>query len=195
MKDELKSTENVELYSQRSIGIATFLGGPLAAGYLICENCKNLDQPDNGKKAFVLGVVSTILLFVGIFSIPDSTIDSIPNQLFPAIYTAVILLLVHKFHGSILELHKENGYKFYSGWRAAGIGFISMLILLAGILGYDYLTTDYELYENYESEMEAFTLNESQTIDFYDDLETKSNYALLQRIDNFIIPNGKRILK
>jgi len=49
-------TQDIKLYSQKSIGIATFIGGPIAAGYLVMKNFIELDKPDDGKKAFIIGV-------------------------------------------------------------------------------------------------------------------------------------------
>ena len=92
MEDEKK------FYSQKGISIATYFGGPLAAGYLVKKNYETLGQPESGKKALIIGIISTILLFVGIFSIPKSIIDKIPSALIPLIYTGLIYLIVEKIH-------------------------------------------------------------------------------------------------
>ena len=39
-----------KIYKNRAIEIATFLGGPLVAGYLIAENFKAFNEPDKSKK-------------------------------------------------------------------------------------------------------------------------------------------------
>lgn len=46
-------TKDIKLYSSKSISGATFLGGPLAAGYLIGEKLKALDKPDEGRKSLM----------------------------------------------------------------------------------------------------------------------------------------------
>jgi hypothetical protein len=183
-----KNTKGLKFYSQRVIGIATFIGGPMAAGYLIRENYRSLEDPENGKKALVIGIIATILLFVGIFSIPESIMNKVPNQILPAIYTGIIYLIVEKIHGTMLNQHKENGNEFYSGWKAVGIGVISLTILLTGIFGYTYLSTDNELYEKYDKEMAIFTANETETIRFYEDINSKSRISLIKELDSSIIP-------
>ena len=42
--------ESKELYTQRAIGIATFFGGPLAAGILVRRNFINLGNEQYGKQ-------------------------------------------------------------------------------------------------------------------------------------------------
>ncbi|MDP2058418.1 MAG: hypothetical protein Q8J97_01680 [Flavobacteriaceae bacterium] len=68
-----------KFYSQRAITIATYFGGPLAAGYLIKINYETLEQPDNAKKSLLYGIISTLLLFAVIFSIPEDILNKIPK--------------------------------------------------------------------------------------------------------------------
>jgi len=134
--------ENKKLYSQKAIGIATFFGGPMAAGYLVKKNYQALGQESYAKKAFLIGIVSTLLLFAGIFSIPESIIDKIPNAIIPAIYTGIIYLIVEKLQGQNLKEHLEYGREFNSAWKAAGIGAISMTILLLFIATTAFIAAD-----------------------------------------------------
>jgi len=188
MIDQINTTKDLKFYSQKSIGIATFLGGPMAAGYLIRENYRKLEDDQNGNKALIIGIISTILLFAGLFSIPEAIIEKVPNQIIPAIYTGIIYLIVEKIHGKLLNKHEENGNAFYSGWKAAGIGFISCIIMLSGIFGYIYLSTDNEVYEAYEKEISVFTLNETETLKFYDNVHSKSSLSLVKELSNYVIP-------
>ena len=184
-------TKNLKFYSQKAIGIATFIGGPLAAGYLIRENYLSLNKPDEAKKSLLIGIVSTILLFTGIFIIPESIIDKVPNQILPTIYTGIILFIVTKIHGTILYQHKENGNEFYSGWKAAGIGLISASILVIGIFGYFYLSPNGEEYEKYNTGIAEFSKNETESLVFYDHINNETNNSLLQELENNTIPLWK----
>jgi hypothetical protein len=197
-EQELKkenNTKDIKLYSSKAISGATFLGGPLAAGYLIGENFKALDKPNDGRNSLIIGIISTIILFGGIFMIPENLIDKIPQQLIPIAYTGIIWGIVEWKQGDILKSHKENGNSFFSGWRAAGIGFISLLILSIGIFGYIFLSTDNELYEKYDAEIAKFSKNETETLAFYNNLNTKSNFSLLKELDKKIIPKWKENIK
>lgn len=181
-------TSGLKFYSQKAIGIATFIGGPLASGYLIYKNYESLNDPDKGKSAFIIGLVSTIFLFVGIFSIPENIIDKVPNQVLPAIYTGIVYLIVENIHGEILKQHELDGKEFYSKWRAAGIGFISLFLIILGLVGYAFFSTDNEVYEEYEIELAQFTANEIETIKVYDEINSKPRISLLQELDYVVIP-------
>ncbi|MDB4297196.1 hypothetical protein N9901_00415 [Flavobacteriaceae bacterium] len=184
-------TKDLKFYSQKSIGIATFLGGPLAAGYLIRENYLSLNKPDEAKKSLLIGIVSTILLFIGIFMIPESIMDKVPNQILSAIYTGIALFISAKVHGKLLHNHKENGNEFYSGWYAAGIGIISAFILIIGVFGYGYLSPGGEEFEKYDTELAEFSKNETESLVFYDHINTETINSLLQELDNSVIPKWK----
>lgn len=185
------NTKDIKLYSSRAISGATFLGGPLAAGYLIGENFKSIDKTIEGRISLIIGIISTVILFGGILMIPENIIDKIPRQIIPLIYTGIIWGIVEWKQGDILKAHKENNNLFFSGWRAAGIGFISLLILGIGIFGYAFLSTDNELYEKYDAELVQFSKNENETLVFYDNLDKKTNFSLLKELDEKTIPKWK----
>jgi hypothetical protein len=191
MTEKENQTKDLKFYSQKAIGIATFIGGPLAAGYLIRENYLTLNKPDEGKKSLIIGIISTIILFGGIFMIPESIMDKVPNQILPLIYTGIIYLIVEKIHGQILNKHKENKNEFFSGWKAAGIGLISLVILSIGIFGYVFLSPDGAEYEIYDTQLAEFSKNETETLVFYDKINIETSHSLLQELDNNTIPKWK----
>lgn len=182
-----------KFYSQTAITIATYFGGPLAAGYLVKKNYDTLEQPENGKKALIIGIVSTILLFIGLFSIPEPIIDKMPNALIPLIYTGIIYWIVEKLHGEILKSHKESGGEFYSGWKAAGIGAIAMLILTAGIflslmISGDLSNTQLNFdSETYDREIAKFADNENNAIAVFNLIETQTPEYLVNEFNKAIV--------
>jgi hypothetical protein len=123
--------------------------------------------------------------------VPENMIDKIPTQLIPIVYTGIIWGIVEWKQGDILKTHKENNNSFFSGWRVAGIGFISLLILGIGIFGYAFLSIDNELYEKYDTEIAKFTKNETESLVFYDNLNTETNYSLIKELDEKTIPKWK----
>ena len=44
MTEKENDTKDLKFYSQKAIGIATFIGGSLAAGYLVRENYLSLNK-------------------------------------------------------------------------------------------------------------------------------------------------------
>jgi len=192
-------TENQNLttkfYSQRAITIASYFGGPLAAGYLISQNYINLGKDNYGKYSMIVGIISTLLIFIGIFSIPEHIINKIPNPLIPLIYTGIIYLINEKLQGTDLKKHKKNNGEFYSAWKAAGIGVICLVILFAGIFGYLYLKPDSFDAKKYDSEFAIFTQNEGKALDLFGKLQSSSRTELIDFIDKSGIPNWDANLK
>lgn len=183
--------ESKKLFSQRAIGIATFFGGPAAAGYLVKKNYQAFDQDDTGKKAFMIGIVSTILLFAGIFSIPEHIIDLIPNLLIPAIYTAIIYYIVEKHQGNLLKKHKESGGEFYSGWKATGIGAIFMLLMIGAIAGSVFLAGGFS-HDNfdavkYDKGIAEFSKNETKSLEVFNIINSAEPKVLIQEFSKGIV--------
>lgn len=185
---EKEQTNDKKLYSQRSIYIATYLGSPLAAGYLVQQNFNALGKNQYGKYAFIIGIVSTLLLFITIFSIPENIIDKVPNFLIPAFYTLLIALLIEKLQGDNLKKHKDNQGVFYSSWRAAGIGTISLIILSIGIFGYIFLgPQDFDV-NKYDGQIAVFNQNEENALELFSIIDTNSSSKAMSYIDNPAIP-------
>lgn len=185
--------ETKRFYSQRAITIATYFGGPLAAGYLVKKNYDTLEQPDNARKSLIIGIVSTILIFAGIFSIPEDIIDKIPNALIPLIYTGIIYLIVERVQGESLKNHKESGGEFYSGWKAAGVGAIAMLILAAGIALTAFISGDLSNTQpdfdaaTYDKEVAKFVENENKSIAVFNVIETQTPDYLIKEFSEGIV--------
>jgi hypothetical protein len=179
-----------KFYSQRGIGMATYFGGPLAAGYLVKKNYETLGQPESGKKALIIGIISTILLFAGIFAIPEPIIEKIPRALIPLIYTGLIYLIVEKIHGETFKLHKEADGKFHSNWKATGIGAIAMLIILSVIALIAFISGDFSNKNAgfdstaYEKEIQKFVDNQNKSLTVLDEFETQPHDYILKELKN-----------
>jgi hypothetical protein len=188
------SIENIKLYSQRSISIATYFGGPLAAGILARQNYVNLGKEQAGMYSLVIGTLSTLLLFAGIFSVPEDIMDKIPSALIPFVYTGIIYLIIEKYQGAILKSHKENKRPFYSAWRATGIGGICMVILLAGIFGYAYLAPESFDTKKYDDGIAQFNVNEEKALQLFTLLDKGNKEEIISHIDQIGIPSWQQNL-
>jgi hypothetical protein len=86
-----------KIYKDRAIWLGTFLGGPLAAGYLIAQNFEAFGESHKATKTWVYAILATVLVFGGVFMIPETV--EIPNQIIPFVYTGIASYLVHLFQG------------------------------------------------------------------------------------------------
>ena len=173
--------EDLKFYSLKSISIATFFGGPIAAAILMRRNFLNLNEDKKALNSLFIGILSTILIFVGIFSLPETFLEKIPNSILPAIYTGIIYLIAERYQGQALKEHKENSGVFFSSWRATGIGMLFTLIMFMGIFGYLFATdTEYEFDANlFDIKTEQFIRNEEKAIAVFDKLGYSNEEELL----------------
>jgi peptidoglycan/LPS O-acetylase OafA/YrhL len=121
-----------KVYKDRAVYIGTFLGGPLVAGYLSAENYKNLGQQDKVKTAWLIAIISTIVIIGIVFLIPN--IEKVPSYIIPIVYAGIAQYLVQKNQGPAIKSHIEKGGQVYSVWRAVWIGLVGAALLFAIIL-------------------------------------------------------------
>lgn len=119
------------LYNERSILIGTFLGGPLAGGFLLAQNFKALDQPVKARITWA-ATIATLLLLIGTAFIPF--FDQIPSMVYSFAFCFAAHSFAKHFQGRQIVLHQEGGGQLYSTWRAAGFGLVSLVLMLGWIL-------------------------------------------------------------
>jgi len=205
MKNEEILDEKRKFYSLKSISIATFFGGPIAAGFLMRRNFLNLEEDNKAINSLLLGIFSTIIIFVIIFSLPESVVDTIPNYLIPAIYTGVVSLIADKYQGQKLAEHKENNGAFFSVWRGLGIGLIFTIIIVLVGLGYIYATNEVHNFDDklYETKIEQFIQNEEIANEVFDKFDYLNDELLIEEFkigkklweDNYYITNELKEIK
>ncbi|HEY4110297.1 hypothetical protein [Puia sp.] len=135
-EDILTQPPAFKLYKDSHIGIATFLGGPLIGGYLAAENFNRLGAPRGARNAWIIGIVSTLLIFSAVFLVPGIT--NLPTFVIPLLYSTITRVLVQKYQGNALRAHGANGGQYYNPWRAVGISLIGAALLLAVLIGIMY---------------------------------------------------------
>ena len=136
-----------KIFTNRVISTATFFGGPIVAGFMIAKNYKAFGNSDAARNSIFIGIISTLLLFAGMFTIPEQIIDKIPQALFPTIYTTIVVFLVEKFQGNKINDFLADDGKKASNWLAFGYSLTGLAVIsvLFVILFY---ATPSEGYEN-----------------------------------------------
>lgn len=184
---EIKITAK-KIYKENVIYTGTFLGGPLVAGYLIAENFKVFNEPQKAKKTWIYAIIASIVIFGGIFLIPN--LQAIPNQIIPLFYTAIASLLVYHFQGENIKTHINAGGPIYNWWRVIGISLIGLAITIIPIIGFALLTdpstfAETKTYGNLKHEImfDSSSITEKEvdqladgltTTTFFDDFQQKS---------------------
>lgn len=131
-------TPTHKIYKDRAVWLGAFIGGPLAAGFIIAENFKAFNQPDKAKKTWVYTIIATIIIFGGIFSIPDNV--KIPNQIIPLIYTGIAYYLVQHFQGANITAHINAGGQLHGWLRTLSVGLVGLAIILVAVFSIVFFT-------------------------------------------------------
>lgn len=131
-EDIIPEIPDYKLYKDRAIYIATFLGGPMVAGYLIAENFKQLGELQKAKRTWLIAIVATVVIFGSILLIP--ALEQLPNYIFPLTYTAIAYLLLLRFQFPQIEAHIAIGGQLYSGWRVFWIALIGGIVTIVAVL-------------------------------------------------------------
>jgi hypothetical protein len=127
-EDILLSPPGYKLYKDRPIYIATFLGGPLVAGYLIAENYRKLGENSKVWKTWLFTGLATVLIFGYVFFIQSA---GSPSYLVPLFYSLITAYLVKWLQGDRIKLHQKNMGEFYSIWRAVVVSLIGAVVTIA----------------------------------------------------------------
>ncbi len=126
---------DVPLYSVATIALASFLGGPLAAGWLVSVNFRRLNEPKAARKSLINGILATLALVALMVALPADWTSRLPGITIPAIYTAMIWILAERIQGPTLAAHFARGGLRHSPWRAVGISLIAALPVAVVLIG------------------------------------------------------------
>ena len=84
------------------------------------------------QKGFFFALFGLILMA---FIVPQQ----VPDFLFIFLYACMGYYAAQKLQGDFLDKHEEEGGKFHSNWKAAGIGAMIAVIFLALLIGVIFL--------------------------------------------------------
>jgi hypothetical protein len=121
---------DVALYTSKHVALATFLGSPLGGTVLLALNESRIGRAGAAIKALLAGLVATGFLITLSLILPAN----IPR--FPiAIGSVVVMSSIAKARqAGFVAQHFAAGGKQGSGWAAAGIGILSLLVALVPLV-------------------------------------------------------------
>lgn len=130
------------VYKAGHVGLATFLGTPLAGFWLMGTNYAALGQTGKRSSMVWSGIAATVAVFALALVLPEE-FPSLPINI--AVVVGMIALC-NSLQGEALKAYVQNDFLWYSGWRAAGVGLLFLLgvvvvvvviVLVAAFAGYD----------------------------------------------------------
>ena len=124
-----KKESGKKVYKSGALWVATYLGGPLAAGCIFIANYETFGQPGNVRRAWLVTIIATIIIFAGAFLIPWD----LPDILFPLIYTVIAALIFHCLQEEQIQSHIESGGKIHGWGRVIVVSLIGLVVTLIAI--------------------------------------------------------------
>jgi hypothetical protein len=128
-----------KVYRDKVIYRATFLGGPLVAGYMMASNFKVFGENEKAKWTWFWTIFFTVALFGTLFFLPQNLLDKTPKYIIPLLYSIATLSIVKHYQGQKIDAHLSAGGQKYNGWRAFTISLIGLAIILIPVLGTYYV--------------------------------------------------------
>ena len=128
-----------KVYKEGAIQIATFLGGPLVAGYFIATNFKQLGEEHKVKRTWLFTILGFIAYMVLAYNVPDS----VPGIVFTGISTLLTAFIVQRYQSTQIKAHIEAGGTMYSTKRAVLIGLGVGIVFIALVVGAFFLADTY----------------------------------------------------
>lgn len=106
---------------------ASFIGGPLAGGYVLASNFKLFSEPGKVRVTVISTMVFTVVLFWSLFLLPE--VSPVPEHLIPIIYTATFAALMKYHQGARIDAHMAVGGAARKWWHVVVVALISLAIL------------------------------------------------------------------
>lgn len=126
---EVQTTETASgpAYSIKQITVAAFLGGPLAAFWLLALNYRLFQQSRNALFSIIAGILGTIAVLAIAVVLPPW----LPNIVLPVAYTLGLRGLADILQGALLDEHARNSGRVGSWWVVVGISVLGIAVLVA----------------------------------------------------------------
>ncbi|WP_330961290.1 hypothetical protein [Photobacterium sp. 53610] len=115
------------LYSPGQVAAATFLGGPLAASYMLNRNFIALGNPLKAKDVAQSGCWLTVILtfFLGLLS------EEFSGFLLPFVFAFATYQYARNNQISKEEIEQSQEYQFFSDWNVLVVSVATLLIHIA----------------------------------------------------------------
>lgn len=122
-----------KVYTERQIQAGTFLGGPLAAGYLLSQNFEAFNEKSKARNSIIISIAVTVLLFGGLMLVPS--VENIPNYLIPVVYTGITIGIVKAFQERKIREH-TGLIRSWTNTIAVSVGLL--MLTLIPVFGFGY---------------------------------------------------------
>ena len=115
--------QKIMLYSPHQIEVATFLGGPMCAVYMLTVNYKRLKKPIYARNVVFIGIIIVLLWHI----VPLT--DKVPQLVYQIIPLLIVSMICKKYHITKQSILEEPLYIFRSNWKVFVVSVIGWILL------------------------------------------------------------------
>ena len=126
LADNSVPAHNLRLYSVAAVGLGTFFGTSVAGAYFIVQNLKALGREREANTVWATGIGLFIAMTLAGIFLPDN----IPAVVFVLPPLFAMNAYARQLFGPQVLAHHGSGGRFFSLWRAVGIGLLFSLVVV-----------------------------------------------------------------
>lgn len=130
LQDSPTAATGEPLYKISAVGIATFIGTPVAGAWIIVQNLKRLGRPAEARNIWLTGIGLTLAMFV-VGQLLPANISGMP-MVIATLY--VMVGLARQRFEPVLKQRATNASHFASNWRAFGVSLLFLLAVVVAVL-------------------------------------------------------------
>jgi hypothetical protein len=134
-------SRGLKMYNPNQVGLASFIGSPMAGAWLIGSNFATIGRHGERTKTLLAGFVATLVVFALASALPDG----FPGTVVALGYTFGLREAARRLQARDIAHVLVTGGTQHSAWRAAGVGFLCLLVVLVVVGGIVLLTTDLDV--------------------------------------------------
>lgn len=111
----------MKLFTEKQVGVGTFLGGPIPAGIMIYLNYKSLGKDYEANISMAITLLFSSLFFYFLVITPIEVLDQVPDLIFTSVIALISYIIYRNFMSDLVETSLSDGAQIVSNWRVAGI--------------------------------------------------------------------------
>ena len=112
--------EEVKKYTSGQVGWGAFLGGPLAATYMLKKNFAAIGDRNAERNTFLVGALFTLSLMAILPFLPKN----FPNMVIPLAYTLAARQMAKQYEG------RFDSHPAQSNWKVFFLSVLSLILFL-----------------------------------------------------------------
>ncbi|PPK88441.1 hypothetical protein CLV84_1408 [Neolewinella xylanilytica] len=120
------------VYLEKSLWISTFIGGPLAAGYVLATNFRTLDRAERIPQVWVSAVALALFLYYLVDFVPP--LADLPGFVPPLLTALLAHYVFQRTQLSEINVLIDRGGGVYSKWRGVLVGIGGGVVSFAGFV-------------------------------------------------------------